>query len=268
MPGPKKKLNPAAKYFAAAVLIIAVLLIIPIPARLLDILISVNLLFALYILVTALYAKKTGDIPLFPTIVLIFTVFCLAVNLSAARMALVKGADINGFLIRHAGSLMTGSGRINLYAGLGIFFVVYTGIILFIAKGATRIAEVSARFALDSLPGKQMAIDVAFSTGSISMKEAETQKKDILDELDFLASLDGTGKFLQGNVKAGIIITAGIIIGGTVMDCLLRGNSIAQALETYAFLAIGCGILSIVPVFLVSIAVGIMASKAAGSKNP
>ena len=267
MSNKKNSIERLKVYLVIVIALIAVLLILPIPVKLLDIIMAMNLAFALAILVMALNAKTKADMPLFPTTVLISTIISLAINISAARIVLVKGADFNGYLICHAGSLMTGFGRINLYAGLAVFITIYLSIILFIAKGATRIAEVAVRFTLDSLPGKQMAIDIAFSTGSISMKEAETKKDNIMKELDFICALDGAGKFFFGNAKAGIIILAAILIGGSAIDHFVRGNTINNAIETYAFLAIGYGLLSIAPVFLVSMAAGIVVAKEAGGKD-
>ena len=239
------------------------LIIIPIPVLLLDILMGLNILLAILILFIVLYIKKATDFSLFPSIVLVSTVFCLIVNVCAARLIWIKGADFDGRLIRFVSSLIVGPEADRLIIGLIIFLAIATVHTLIIAKGAMRGAEVAARFLLDSLQGKQMAIDAEYSSGVIDQNEAVCRKQALQQESDFFGALDGASHFMSGIAKVGIFITAVIIIAGTLIDHLIREIALSDAIATYFILAIGSGILFMIPASIVAIAVGTVVTRLA-----
>ena len=247
---------------AIAVVMIATLLIMPIPVLLLDILMSVNLILSFGILVMVVRAQKIKDIPLLPTLVLLSVIYSLAVDISASRLILVKGEEFNGVLIRFVSGLVAGSGEIGLIVGFIVFIAITAFYVLVIVKGTVRIAEVAARFALDSLPGKQMAIDAEFSAGTISEEEAKARKLELQQECDFYGALDGASRFISGSAKVEILITVIIIIAGALIDHGLRSKDVYDAIEAYAFLAIGSGILFMAPAGLISAAVGVIVAHA------
>jgi len=254
------------KAFAIGILfsigLILMMLILPIPTPVLDILIAVNILFALMILIVVLYNKKITDFTLLPTLLLELTVFSMAVSISVTRLILTRGVKFDGRLIRFVSFLFTGSGGIeHLITGFTIFMVIAAISTLVITKGATRVSEVAARFTLDSMQVKLMAIEVEYNSGEINEEEAVSQKAAIQKESDFYNALDGFSKFLSGNVKVNLFIISLISIGGTLIDTLYRGIPVNNAIGTFIPLAIGSGIFFMLPPFLLSIAVGCLVTR-------
>jgi len=249
----------------AIIVIIGALLILPIPALLLDILIAFNLIIALLILLIVLYSKNPTDFSLFPSVVLASAVFCLFVNISATRLILVKGTAFNGQLICFVSSLAFSSetGNQELTAVFVIFIILTIVYVLFVAKGCVRISEVAARFMLDSLPAKQMLIDSKYSSGAIDQAEAASQKEQLQIESNFFGALYGASKFISGNIKVEIIITVINITGGLFIGIFFRGELLTDVLKTYISLAIGSDIFFMVPSLLVAVAVGIAAARKA-----
>ena len=247
---------------AVAVVAVVMMMIIPLPTVLLDALMAFNLILALLILLIVLYTKKATDFSSFPTVLLVSTVFGLAINVSSTRMILTKGALFNGRMIRAFSTFVVGSGGTEgLVVGFVIFIVIIAVQAVVITKGATRIAEVAARFTLDALPGKQMAIEAEYNSGAIGEEESITRKNDLQREVDFYGAMDGASKFISGNVKVGILITAVNIVGGIIIGTVLHNESIGTAVGTYISFSIGDGLLTQFPALLVSTATGIIVTR-------
>jgi len=254
------------KPFVICVLIpiglILVTLILPTPTFVLDILMAVNILFALMILIIVLNVKKITDFTLLPTLLFVLTVFSIAVSISFTRLILTRGAEFDGRLINFVSLIFTGSGNsVHLSIGFSLFIFIFGISSIVIVKGATRVAEVAARFTLDYMQVKLMAIEALYNSGEINEEEAASQKAAVQKESDFLGSLDGSVKFLSGNVKVNIFIIMIIFIGGSLIDILYRGISVDNAIFTYISFAVGSGILFMLPPFLLSVAVGCLVTR-------
>jgi flagellar biosynthesis component FlhA len=286
------------------VLAVLIFLLIPIPAPVLDIMIIINLFFAVMVLSTAVRAEKAVDFSLLPTLLLIFTFFGLSLNVTAVRLILTKGADFNGLLIRFVSFIFAGSGgMVHLIIGLEIFIILFGINIVVIAKGRTRVAEVACLFLLDAMQLKLTAIEAEYSSGAISEEEAALQRKAVQKESDFFGSLDGACKFISGNEKCKLFIAVIIILGGILihsfagfffldifpdgkcdipsffigtvffqvfkdsipdscaLGILLNSELFIDAVKIYVPLAIGSGILFMIPSFLISLAVAIIVKK-------
>lgn len=247
---------------ALGVIFIVMMLIIPLPTFILDLLMAINLMFSLLIILLVLYNKDPLEFSLFPTVLLISTVFGLALNVSSTRLILGEGAQFRGQIIRAFASFVVGSsGTQGLVIGLIIFIILVAVQFMVITKGATRISEVAARFALDGLPAKQMAIDAEYSSGVISEEETRRRKKHLDDTVQFYGSMDGATKFISGAVKVSIVITLVNIIGGLIVGTAIHGEAIQQALITYVSFTIGDGLVSQVPILLVSVATGLIVTR-------
>jgi len=247
---------------AAGVILIVMMLIIPLPTILLDLFQATNLISTLLIMLIVLYTHRALDFSIFPTILLMSTVFSLALNVSSTRLILAQGSDFDGRLIRSFGMFVVGSeGTEGLVIGIIIYIIVVAVQFLVITKGATRVAEVAARFTLDAMPGKQMAIDAEYSSGLISETEATQRKRDLQREADFYGAMDGASKFVQGNVTVGILITVVNIIGGMIVGLTIHGESLDVAVNTYISLTIGDGLISQFPALLISTATGIIVTR-------
>ncbi|MDR2768805.1 MAG: flagellar biosynthesis protein FlhA [Treponema sp.] len=253
---------------AAAVVSVVVMLVVPLPTVLLDTLMAMNLLLSLMILLLVLYTKKATDFSSFPTVLLVVTIFGLALNVSSTRLILTKGAAFDGRMISAFASFVVGSrGSEGLVVGFIIFIVIIAVQAIVITKGATRTSEVAARFRLDAMPGKQMAIEAEFNSGSISEEELLARKSELQHEVDFYGAMDGASKFISGNVMVGILITAVNIVGGIIVGAALHGESIIDALGNYITFSIGDGLLSQVPALLVSTAMGIIVTRSASENT-
>jgi len=247
---------------AMGVILIVMMLVIPLPTVILDLLMALNLMLSLLIILLVLYNRDPLEFSLFPTILLISTVFGLALNVSSTRLILGKGVEFNGKIVRAFATFVVGSeGSQGLVIGLIIFIILVAVQFMVITKGATRVSEVAARFALDGLPAKQMAIDAEYSSGAITEEETRTRKKHLDDSVSFYGSMDGATKFISGTVKVSIVITMINIIGGLIVGTTIHGEPIQQALITYVSLTIGDGLVSQVPVLLVSIATGLIVTR-------
>ena len=245
-------------YLLAAV----IFFIIPIPNWLLDILITFNLMIALMILFNCLYTEDTLNMSSFPTVLLFTTVFRIALNVSSTRLILMTGEP--GVVVQTFGNFVGGG---SLVIGAIIFIVLIIVQMLVINKGSERVSEVTARFTLDAMPGKQMAIDADLNTGAITDKEARERREKIQQESAFFGSMDGATKYVKGDATAGLIITAINLVGGLVTGIMMQGLTASEALEKYTILTIGDGLVSQIPSMLISLATGILVTKAAKANN-
>lgn len=253
-------------FLGAFVIAIIMMIIIPLPQLVLDIFFTINIAVALIILLNTLFSKEATDMSMFPSILLITTMFRLALNISSTRAILGEGYA--GEVVNAFGSFVAGG---NVVLGAVVFIIIVIIQFLVITKGAERVAEVSARFTLDAMPGKQMAIDADLNTGLIDETEAKARRKKIQEEAQFYGAMDGASKFVKNDAIAGIIITFINIIGGLVLGTtgITTGKpiSLSEALEVYTILTIGDGLVSQIPSLLISTATGILVTKTATESN-
>jgi flagellar biosynthesis protein FlhA len=255
--------SPSDIAVAFSAVAVVLMIIIPIPSVLLDALLAVNLTTAILILLIVLFTKKATEFSIFPTMLLVTTVFGLALNISTMRLILSKGVNFDVKMIRAFASFVVGAGGTDgLVIGFIIFIVIIAVQAIVITKGATRIAEVAARFTLDGLPGKQMSIDAEYNSGSITEEEAIRRKQEVQREVDFYGQMDGASKFISGNVKAAILITVINFVGGLVIGMVFHKEDFTTAITTYTMLTIGDGLISQIPALLVSTATGIIVTRA------
>jgi flagellar biosynthesis protein FlhA len=248
---------------AIGVIVVIMMFLIPLPAVLLDIFMAANLVLSLLIILTVLYTRHALEFSVFPTLLLIATVFGLALNISSTRLILAKGSQFNGHIVRAFATFVVGTKGVEGYViGIIIFIIIIAVQFIVITKGATRVAEVAARFTLDALPGKQMAIEAEYNSGLITEEEATRKKNDLQREADFYGSMDGASKFISGNVKVGILITVVQIVGGLIVGMTLHGEDFNLALQTYVSLSIGDGLVTQLPALLISTATGIIVTRA------
>lgn len=240
-------------YILAAVLFF----IISIPSWLLDILLAINITIALVVLFNSLFAKEVLDMASFPTMLLFTTIFRISLNVSSTKLILKNGYA--GRVVATFGEFVGGG---NLVIGIIIFIILIIVQFIVINKGTERVSEVTARFTLDAMAGKQMAIDSDLNTGAISDKEAAERRKKLQQENSFFGSMDGATKFVKGDATAGLIITAINLVGGIVMGMIYQGLSINEALTQYTILTIGDGLCSQIPSLLISLSTGILVTKA------
>ena len=254
--------NRGEVLMAVGVIGVIMLLILPVPKMLLDLLLAISLVSSVLILMTAVMMKKPLDFAIFPTVLLVSTLFRLGLNLASTRLILTKGQeghDSAGQVINAFGELMMGG---NFIIGVIIFAIILVVNFVVITKGSTRIAEVSARFTLDSMPGKQMAIDADLSSGLINEDQAKLRRKELEQESTFFGAMDGASKFVRGDAVAGLIITFINAIGGILIGTLQHGMPAMDAANTYVQLTIGDGLVTQVPAIIISIAAGFLVSKA------
>ena len=240
---------------------ILAMVILPLPTILLDMLFTFNITFALIILLIVVYARKPLDFALFPTVILIATLLRLALNVASTRVVLLnghEGSDAAGKVIQSFGEVVIGG---NYAVGLVVFIILVIINFVVVTKGAGRVAEVSARFTLDSMPGKQMAIDADLNQGLIDQEEAKLRREEVTREADFYGSMDGASKFVRGDAVAGILITLINVIGGFTIGILQHDLSAAQAAENYVLLTIGDGLVAQIPGLILSTAAGIMVTR-------
>ncbi len=251
-----------------AVLVVGILLImvIPIPTQLLDLLLSFNITFSLIILLVGLYIQKPLELSSFPSILLIATLFRLSLNVASTRIILLhgnEGAMAAGKVIKAFGDFVVGG---NYVVGFIVFLILVVINFIVITKGAGRIAEVAARFTLDAMPGKQMSIDADLNAGIIDDREAKAKRVEIAQESEYYGAMDGANKFVRGDAIAGIIITLINILAGLSIGIFQNKMSFSDAAQTYTLLTVGDGLVTQMPALLVSTAAGIIVSRA-GSKN-
>lgn len=245
---------------AVAAILIVLMLIIPLPTILLDFFMAVNLALAIVILLIVLYTPKASNFTSFPRVILLVTLFGLGINVSSTRLILTKGAKFDGQMVRAFSSFVVGSseGTTGLVVGMVIFIILIVIQVLVITKGATRVSEVAARFALDSMAQKNFAIDAELNSGAITEEEAQQKRKEVRRESDFYSAMDGSSKFVSGNVTAGIFITVVNLLAGIITGMVIRKETFDVAIETYCRLTIGDGLLSQLPSLLLSFATGLI----------
>ena len=238
------------------------LLIFPVPPILLDLLLTISIAISLLILLVILYVEEPADFTGFPTLLLFITLFRLALNVASTRLILLDGYA--GHIIEAFGNFVV---RGNYIVGLVVFFILVLINFVVITKGAGRIAEVAARFTLDAMPGKQMAIDAELSAGVITEAEARTRRKKVEQEADFYGAMDGASKFVRGDAIAAILITLINVIGGFAIGVMQRGLSVTESLQRFTLLSIGDGLVSQVPALITSMAAGLLVTRAAAKNN-
>jgi len=251
---------------AALVVGILIFMILPLPAFILDLLLSFNITFSIVILLVGMYIVHPLQLSSFPTILLLATLFRLSLNIASTRIILlsgVEGTSAAGKVIQAFGGFVVGG---NYLVGIIVFLILVIINFMVITKGAGRIAEVAARFTLDAMPGKQMSIDADLNAGLISEDEARKRREDIAREAEYYGAMDGANKFVRGDAIAGIIITLINILGGLTIGVLQNGMNFGDAAQNYTLLTVGDGLVSQVPALIVSTAAGIIVSRA-GSES-
>src|SRR5579864_8071784 len=247
---------------ALAVVAILVVLILPMPTWLLDISLALSITFSVLILMVALFIQRPLEFSSFPTVLLIATMMRLALNLASTRLILSHGHEgtaAAGHVIQAFGGFVMGG---NFVIGVIIFTILVVVNFVVITKGSGRIAEVAARFSLDSMPGKQMAIDADLSAGLINEEVARKRRSDLEDESNFYGAMDGASKFVRGDAVAGLVITVINIVAGIVIGILQKGISFTEATQSYTLLTVGDGLVTQIPALVVSTAAGMLVSKA------
>lgn len=244
---------------AIGLVVIVCMMVIPLPAPLLDILLTINISLAVVILLVCLYTQEPLDYSSFPTVLLIATLFRLGLNVSSTRLILLHGQA--GNVINAFGEFVVGG---NYVVGAVIFCILVLINFMVITGGATRVAEVSARFTLDKMPGKQLSIDADLNSGLINEEQAKERRRKLERETDFYGTMDGASKFVKGDATAGIVITIVNIVGGLIIGIIQLNMDLQQALGTYTILTVGDGLVSQIPALLISTATGLIVSRATG----
>ncbi|MCY2926621.1 MAG: flagellar biosynthesis protein FlhA, partial [Planctomycetota bacterium] len=247
--------------FAAAMGVVLATLVIPLPTFLLDMLLSFSIAVSIATLVIVLSARESIEFSTFPSLLLFVTLLRLSLNVASTRLILLHGNA--GKIIATFGNFVVGG---NFVIGLVIFLILVIIQFVVITKGSERISEVAARFNLDAMPGKQMAIDADMNAGMIGEAEAKARRKKVVAESEFYGAMDGASKFIRGDAVAGLIIVAINLVGGMIVGTT-RGMSIAEAIKAYAILAIGDGLVSQIPAVIVSTASGLLVSKTTTESN-
>ena len=241
---------------AIYILVAFIMLIVPFPAVLLDVFMALNMALAFTILFVCMFSKEVLDLSFFPTILLFTTIFRLAMNVSSTRLILRTGTA--GNVVMTFGQFVGGG---DLIIGAIVFVILILIQFMVINKGSERVAEVTARFTLDAMPGKQMAIDADLNTGVIDDKEAQARRDKIQQESSFFGSMDGAVKYVKGDATAGLLLTAINLIGGIAMGMLRSNMDVMSALDNYGILTIGDGLVSQIPSLLISLSTGILVTK-------
>ena len=246
----------------AMVVGVVVMMVVPLPKVLLDLLLAVNLTVALVVLLTAITAVRALDFSVFPALLLVTTLMRLALNISSTRLILLDGDA--GKVIEAFGHIVVGG---SLVVGLVIFLILVIVQFVVITAGAGRVAEVAARFTLDAMPGKQMAIDADLNSGLIDEDVARQRRLDVSREADFYGSMDGASKFVKGDAVAGIVIVAINLVGGFLVGVVSHGLTLQESISKYALLSVGDGLVSQVPALLISVAAGIVVTRVQGADD-
>lgn len=252
---------------AGGIIGILVLMIIPMPTFLIDMALTLSITLSLLILVVSIYTKKALDFSVFPTLLLVSTLFRLALNVASTRLILSnghEGAHAAGDVIESFGNFVVGN---NYAIGLVVFIILVVINFVVITKGSGRIAEVAARFTLDAMPGKQMSIDADLNAGLINDEQARARRKEIEAEADFYGSMDGASKFVRGDAIAGILITVINIVGGLIIGVVQKGLDVATAAEFYTKLTIGDGLVTQIPALIISTAAGTIVTRSSSGKD-
>jgi len=253
---------------AVGLLLILGVMIIPVPPFVLDLLLAITLSLAVVILLVSVYTKKPLDFSTFPAVLLVSTLFRLSLNVASTRNILLRGGSEGtsaaGEIIRSFGEFVVEG---NFVVGIIVFIILVIINFMVITKGAGRVAEVAARFTLDAMPGKQMAIDADLNAGLIDDVQAKTRRAEVAQEADFYGSMDGASKFVRGDAIAGIMITAINVIGGIIVGVAQGGMSFGSAAETFTLLTVGDGLVSQIPAIIISTAAGIIATRNTSDDN-
>jgi flagellar biosynthesis protein FlhA len=265
----RANLSNSTTILGVGVVAIFATIVIPLPGFAIDFLIMISLLSGLLILLTALASKGPADFTVFPTVLLATTIYRLAVNVSTTRMILSKGEASNSALVNAFGTFVVGGGTSmgSYVIGAVIFVILVLVQIMVITKGATRVSEVAARFALDGMTQKQMSIDTDLQNGHITEQEARKRREDVQKESQFYGAMDGASKFIQGDVRVGLIITAVNIIGGLIIGMTIHGEPFSDALARYTKFTIGDGLVNQIPALMISTATGIIVTRSVGDKS-
>ena len=263
----EKLLGQSDIILAVGIVLILGLMIVPMPPVLLDLFLSFSITLSIVVLLVSAYTERPLDFSVFPSILLISTLFRLSLNIASTRLILMRGdtgVEAAGRVIRSFGEFVVGG---NFVVGFVIFLILVIINFVVITKGAGRIAEVSARFTLDAMPGKQMSIDADLNSGLIDEKQARKRRQDISREADFYGAMDGSSKFVRGDAIAAIIIMIINIIGGFLIGVLQKGMPMAEAAQTYTILTIGEGLVAQIPALVTSTAAGIIVTRAASEAS-
>src|SRR6516165_11070899 len=247
--------------FAVGIIAILAIFFLPIPAFLIDLGIAFSIALSVLILMVALWIQRPLDFSAFPTVLLVVTLVRLALNIATTRLILSNGPEgltAAGYIIGGFSNLVMSG---DFVIGLIVFAILMTVNFVVITKGATRIAEVGARFTLDAIPGKQMAIDADLSAGLIDYKEAQRRRHELEEESSFFGSMDGASKFVRGDAIAGLIILAVNIFGGVVIGVTRHGLSLAAAADVFTKLSVGDGLVTQIPALIISLAAGLLVAK-------
>ena len=258
----KRVLSHSDLLAAVSVVCVVTMLVVPLPSELLDLLITLNISAALAIVVATMYLNKALDFASFPSLLLLTTMFRLAINVSVTRLILTTGEA--GSVVKSFGQFVVGG---NVIVGLVIFLILVVIQFVVVTNGAGRVAEVGARFTLDAMPGKQMAIDADLNAGLISDDQARARRSEIGREADFYGAMDGASKFVKGDAMAALIITAINLIGGIVVGMLQHNLGFSEATHQYSLLTVGDGLAAQIPALLISVATGIIVTRAASDKD-
>src|SRR5215211_209930 len=255
--------------FAGPCLIILILamMILPLPAMALDLLFTFNIAFSVMVLLTAMYTVRPLEFAIFPTVLLVTTLLRLSLNVASTRIVLIEGhtgTGAAGKVIESFGNFVVGS---NYAVGMVVFVILVVINFVVITKGAGRIAEVGARFTLDAMPGKQMAIDADLNAGLIGEDEARRRRAEVSQEADFYGAMDGASKFVRGDAIAGILIMVISLVGGLIVGVLQHAMPVGGAAKTYALLTIGDGLVAQIPALVISTAAGLVVSRVGSDEN-
>lgn len=255
-----KFLNNVASLF---VLLVIALIIIPVPPFLLDMMLILNITLSLVVLLLTMYIKNALQFSVFPSVLLVATLFRLALNVSATRLILTNGGSAGNVISTFGNFVLSG----NIVVGFVVFFILVLVQFIVITKGAERVSEVAARFKLDAMPGKQMAIDADLNSGLIDEKTARRRREDIQREAEFYGSMDGASKFVKGDAIMSIIITFINFLGGMIIGMVQGGKSFSEVLQTYSIATVGDGLVSQIPALLISTATGMIVTRAASDSS-
>jgi len=256
----KSILNNSISLFIIAIIL---MIIVPLPAFFLDLMFIINIALSIIILLTTMYITEALEFSVFPSLLLITTLFRLSLNVSSTRLIMMNGGDAGAVIATFGNFVLQG----NAVVGFIIFIIIVLVQFLVITKGAERIAEVTARFTLDAMPGKQMAIDADLSSGIINEYEAKRRRTNIQREADFYGAMDGATKFVKGDSIMSIIITAINFVGGIIIGMVQGGSTFAEVIQTYSIATVGDGLVSQVPALLIATATSMIVTRAASESS-
>src|SRR5574343_631741 len=243
------------------IVLILAMMVLPLPAFVLDLMFTFNIAVSVIVMLVAMYTRKPLDFSVFPTVLLVTTLLRLSLNVASTRVVLLEGhtgPDAAGKVIEAFGHVLVGG---NFAVGLLVFLILVVINFVVITKGAGRVAEVSARFTLDAMPGKQMAIDADLNAGLNDEKEAKRRRAEVQEEANFFGSMDGASKFVRGDAVAGILILLINIVGGFAIGVLQHGLSVGKAADTYILMAVGDALVAQIPGLLISVAAAMVVSR-------